>query len=346
MSELRWDPLKANWAIITEGRGRRPQDFLAPREKLAVTSCPFCYGKEQKTPPEVYALRPDGSQPNQPGWQVRVIPNKFPALQIEGELDSQAHGLYDRMNGIGAHEIIIEHPDHQRDMADLNGAEIAEVFKALRARMIDLRNDIRFRYLFAFKNHGIEAAANVPHSHSQLIAVPLVPPMISTELAICRDYYGHKERCLICDLLHQERQEKSRVVYDDGNILVYAPYASSFPFELRIAPLQHGHDFTAQTDQQLLSLGDAMSDTLKRLRTALRDPPFSFILHTAPPMHMRKGHPDYWHSLPFDYHWYIELAPKLTKMAGFEWGTGFHMNPTPPEESAEFLRNADPGLIR
>ena len=199
MSELRWDPLKANWSIITEGRGRRPQDFLVPREKLSVTACPFCYGKEQKTPPEIYASRPDGSAPNQPGWQVRVIPNKFPALQIEGELDSRAHGLYDRMNGIGAHEIIIEHPDHERDMADLNGTEIAEVLKAFRARMIDLRNDVRFRYLFVFKNHGTEAAANVPHSHSQLIAVPLVPPMISTELEICRDYYQHKERCLICD---------------------------------------------------------------------------------------------------------------------------------------------------
>lgn len=346
MSELRWDPLKANWAIITEGRGRRPQDFLAPREKLSVAACPFCYGKEDKTPDEIYALRPDGSRANQPGWQVRVIPNKFPVLQVEGELDNQAHGLYDRMNGIGAHEIIIEHPDHERDMADLDGNEIAEVFKALRTRMIDLHNDTRFRYLFAFKNHGIEAAINVPHSHSQLIAVPLVPPIIATELAACREYYQRKDRCLVCDLLRQERQEKSRVVRDDGNILVYTPYASCFPFELRIAPLQHGHDFTSQSDQQLLALGDALSDTLKRLRITLRDPPYSFILHTAPPMHLRKGRPDYWSSLSFDYHWHIELAPKLTKMAGFEWGTGLHMNPTPPEEAAEYLRNADPNLIR
>lgn len=346
MSELRWDPLKANWTIITEGRGRRPQDFLAPRERLAVTACPFCYGKEQKTPPEIYALRRDGSSSNQPGWQVRVIPNKFPALQIEGELDSRAQGLYDRMNGIGAHEIIIEHPDHERDMADLNGVEIAEVLKAFRVRMIDLRNDIRFRYLFIFKNHGIGAAVNVPHSHSQLIAVPLIPPMITTELEICRDYYQRKERCLVCDLIRQEREEKTRVVRDDGNILVYAPYASSFPFQLFIAPLQHAHDFTSQTDQQLLALGDALSDTLKRLRAVLRDPPYSFILHTAPPMHMRKGRPGYWGSLPFDYHWHIELVPKLTKVAGFEWGTGFHMNSTPPEEAAEFLRNADIGMIR
>jgi UDPglucose--hexose-1-phosphate uridylyltransferase len=170
--------------------------------------------------------------------------------------------------------------------------------------------------------------------------------MISTKLEICRDYYQHKERCLICDLIHQERQEKTRVVSDDGNILVYAPYASSFPFELFIAPLHHCHDFTAQTDQQLLALGDALSDTLKRLRAVLRDPPYSFILHTAPPMHLRKGRPGYWGSLPFDYHWHIELVPKLTKVAGFEWGTGFHMNPTPPEEAAEFLRNADVKLMR
>ncbi len=345
MSELRWDPLKNNWSIISKGRSRRPQDFLQQRDKTATTACPFCYGNEDKTPAEIYAERPNHSKANQPGWQVRVIPNKFPALRIEGELNNQAEGLYDRMNGIGAHEVIIEHPDHDRTMADMTVEEIAGVFKAFRTRMLDLRNDSRFRYLFVFKNYGIEASANVPHSHSQLIAVPLIPPMIATELETCRDHYKSKERCLVCDLLRQERFSKERVVRDDGNYLVYTPFASSFPFELMIAPLEHSHDFTLQTDQQLLLLGETMRDTLGRLRSVLRDPPYSFILHSAPPMHLRWGRPDYWASLPSDYHWHIELAPKLTRVAGFEWGSGFHINPTPPEEAAAFLRNADPSVI-
>ncbi|HEY5672745.1 MAG TPA: DUF4931 domain-containing protein [Malonomonas sp.] len=342
MSELRWDPLKNNWTIITQGRSRRPQDFIQQRSQVEMASCPFCNGNEAKTPPEIYAYRPNTSKANQPGWQVRVIPNKFPALRIEGELNNQAEGLYDRMNGIGAHEVIIEHPDHERSMADLTAEEIAEVLKAFRTRMLDLRNDSRFRYLFVFKNYGVEAAANVPHSHSQLIAVPLIPPLVANELAACREHFERKQRCLICDLLSQERNSKDRVVRDDGNFLVYAPFASSVPFELMIAPLDHSHDYTLQTDQQLLLLADTLRDTLRRLRTVLRDPPYSFILHSAPPMHLRWGRPDYWASLPADYHWHIEIAPKLTRVAGFEWGSGFQINPTPPEEAAEFLRNSDP----
>ena len=288
---------------------------------------------------------PNGSKPNQPGWQVRVIPNKYPALQVEGALDNRAEGLYDRMNGIGAHEVIIEHPDHERSMADLTAEEISEVLKAFRSRMLDLRNDSRFRYMFVFKNYGVEAAANVPHSHSQLIAVPLIPPIITSELSSCREHFKRKERCLVCDLLNQERNSKERVVRDDGNFLVYAPFASSVPFELMVAPLEHSHDFTLQTDQQLLLLADTLRDTLRRLRAVLRDPPYSFILHSAPPMHLRWGRPDYWASLPSDFHWHIEIAPKLTRVAGFEWGSGFQINPTAPEEAADFLRNSDPTVI-
>jgi len=344
VSELRWDPLKNNWTIMTTGRGRRPQDFLQKREQVQMAACPFCSGNEAKTPPEIYAHRPDGSKANQPGWQVRVIPNKFPALRIEGELNNRAEGLYDRMNGIGAHEVIIEHPDHEKSMADLSTEELAEVLKAYRARMLDLHRDGRFRYIFVFKNFGVEAAANVPHSHSQLIAVPLVPPLIATELESCREHFARKERCLICDLLRQEQAAKDRVVRDDGNFICYAPYASKFPFELMIAPLEHSHDFTLCTDQQLLLLADTLGDSLRRMRSILRDPPYSFILHNAPPLHLRRGRPDYWGSLPVDYHWHIEIAPKLTNVAGFEWGSGFQMNPTPPEEAAEFLRQADPTI--
>ncbi len=323
------------------GQGRRPQDFWQQHEIPSADFCPFCPGNESKTPAEIYSHRPGGSPRNHPGWQVRVIPNKIPALGIEGELDNRAEGLYDRMNGIGAHELIIETPDHETQLADLSIEQITEVLKAYRARMLDLRNDSRFRYIFIFKNCRVGTATHIRHSHSQLIAVPLIPPLVATELNSCREHFQRKERCLVCDLIRQERKQKERIVNDDGTFLVYAPYASRFPFELMITPVEHKHDFAAQTDQQLKLLASVLRDALQRIRTVLRDPPYSLILHSAPPVHSRWGRPDYWAMLPFSYHWHIELAPKLTRMTGFEWGSGFHINPTAPEEAADFLRRAD-----
>lgn len=341
MSELRWDPLSNNWTIMALSQGRRPQDFWLSQEQVAESFCPFCSGHESRTPIEVYAHRPAGSAPNQPGWEVRVIPNKVPALGIEGELTSRAEGLYDCMSGIGAHELIIETPQHGIRMSDLSLDHLTEVFKAYRLRMLDLRNDSRFRYIFIFKNWGIGSAANICHSHSQLIAVPLVPPMVATKLQTCQEHFVRKERCLVCDLIAQERQSKERVVRDDGHFFVYAPYASRFPFELMIAPSTHQHDFAAQSDAQLRQLAATVRDSLRRIRSVLRDPAYSMIIHSSPPMHSRWGRPDYWSRMPYSFHWHIELVPKLTRVTGFEWGSGFNINPTAPEEAADHLRRAD-----
>jgi UDPglucose--hexose-1-phosphate uridylyltransferase len=272
---------------------------------------------------------------------VRVIPNKYPALRIEGGLDKRGVGLYDVMNGIGAHEIIIETPEHDRNLADLSPAEITDVFRAFRARLLDLRRDHRFRYIFIFKNFGLEAGAAIPHPHSQLIALPVTPPTATTELNVSREYYERKERCLICDLLRQEREDGRRIVRDTGDFVVHTPFASRHPFELRLLPGRHSHDFALLTDAEMTALAEVLKETLLRLRAVLRDPPYNFVLHNAPPMHLRLGKPAYWQSLPYDYHWHIELIPRLTKIAGFEWGTGFYMNPTAPEEAAAFLRDAD-----
>ena len=179
MSELRWDPLKLHWVIIATERGRRPRDFAVEAETGVQTSCPFCYGNEDKTPREIFAIRPSGP-PNTVNWQVRVVPNKYPALRVEGELKSRGYGLYDVMDGIGAHEIIIETPDHDRGLADLTPAEITGVLQAYRARLLDLRQDRRLRYMVLFKNHGTRAGATLSHAHSQLIAVPLTPPVART----------------------------------------------------------------------------------------------------------------------------------------------------------------------
>lgn len=341
MSQLRWDPFKRHWVIVVDRLGRRPRDFILERPEQVTTACPFCYGQEEKTPGEVFAIRPDGSLPNRPGWRVRVIPNKYPVLRIEGNLDKRGEGIYDVMNGVGAHEVIIETPDHQRDMAAFSVGELADVLRAYRARIIDLRRDERFQHIIIFKNHGPAAGASIPHAHSMLLALPVIPPHLQISLAACREFFQRKERCLLCDILVQETDDGRRIIRDDGDYLTFAPYASRFPFEVMIAPRRHGHDFALLEDRDLPRLAEAMSDVLRRQRNVLRDPPFNFILHNAPSSHYRPGKPGYWESLPYDYHWHIELVPRLTKPAGFEWGTGFHINPTSPEEAAHFLREAD-----
>jgi UDPglucose--hexose-1-phosphate uridylyltransferase len=245
------------------------------------------------------------------------------------------------MEGIGAHEVIIETPDHAKGMADLSAAEITNVLVAYRARFVDLRRDPRFRYMVLFKNHGRQAGARISHSHSQLIAVPLTPPVAATELRVCQEFYESKERCIFCDLIEFELHEGVRVVKDFSNFVTLAPYASCFPFELRLYPKRHSHDFALMNDAQLAELAVALKDMLLRIKTVLRDAPYNFILHTAPPMHRRPGKPEHWNSLEHDYHWHIELVPRLTQVAGFEWGTGFFINPTSPEDAAQFLRDSD-----
>jgi len=344
LSEFRWDPLKGTWVIIENQRVRHPGEFLIDRQKSSITICPFCPGQEGKTPPEVYALRPGDTAANGPGWQVRVVPNKFPVLRIEGQLNQQSDGLYKSMHGIGAHEVIIETVDHKRSLAQLDIVETTSVLQAYRARLLDLRKDPRFRYLQIFKNHGVEAGAPLPHSHSQLMAIPITPPVTRSELNTCREHFRNSGRCLVCDLLAREIADGQRIVYNDGRFLILAPYASCFPFELRLFPLQHNHDFALQNDSELADCARALQEMLRRLHRLLGDPPYNFILHTAPPVHAQFSKPGYWETLPRDYHWHIELVPRLSQIAGFEWGSGVFINPLAPEDAARYLREIDLSL--
>lgn len=341
MSEFRWDPLKRNWVITSNHRPRKPGEFRVDREVTPVTMCPFCPGQEHKTPPEIFAIRPQGSGPNTPGWQVRVVPNKFPVLRIEGDLREHKEGLMQSLPGVGAHEVIIETPNHQHSLAQLDVAEITGVLKAYRARLLDLRRDRRFRYLQIYKNHGVEAGAPLPHAHSQLMAVPITPPLVRRELNNCRDHYLEQGRCLICDILSQEISDGRRIVDNDDRFVVLAPYASCFPFELCLFPISHNHDFALQSDDELVHCAKALQTMLRRLYILLNDPPYNFILHTAPPIDSMGGKSGYWETLTQDYHWHIELVPRLNQIAGFEWGSGFFINPLTPEDAAIFLRDID-----
>ncbi len=330
MPELRKDPITGRWVIIATDRAKRPGDFAREQVTLkGVRFCPFCPGAEHKTPPEVLAYRKEG-RPNEGGWTLRVVPNKFPALRVEGELDRQGEGLYDRMNGVGAHEVIIETPDHVVSLADLPEKRVEDVFWAFRDRIVDLKKDHRLRYILLFKNHGEAAGASLEHTHSQLIALPVVPKRVQEEINGARRYFDFKERCIYCDIARQEEQSGARVVLETDHFLAVAPYAPRFPFETWVVPRLHSSHFEDTDIETMANLAWIFRSTLRKMEKVLEHPPYNTVIHTAPVQEAPMAH----------YHWHIELIPKLTKVAGFEWGTGFYINPTPPEEAAAFLREA------
>jgi UDPglucose--hexose-1-phosphate uridylyltransferase len=333
MPELRKDPIVGRWVIISTERARRPSELKgAPAHAPKPGAfCPFCPGAEDKTPAEVLAYRDGPPRPNGPGWTLRVVPNKYPALKIEGNLDKQGDGPYDKMNGIGAHEVVIETNRHDQQLADLDEAAVERVFLAFRERISDLKRDIRFRYVMVFKNHGATAGASLEHSHSQLIALPVVPITVAEEMRGARHYYDYKERCIFCDITRTEIADGRRVVYENKGFVVLEPYAPKLPFETWIVPKQHHASFEEADRASLPLLANAMRTALRKLRAALDDPPFNFMLHTAPFSDREAAH----------YHWHVEIIPTLSQVAGFEWGSGFYINPTPPEDAAAFLRSLE-----
>lgn len=340
MPQLRKDPVLGRWVIISTERGKRPTDFATEPEDRKGGFCPFCAGNEDKTPPEVMSYRDEGTKADTAGWQVRVVPNKFPALAIEGELDRAGEGMYDKMNGVGAHEVIIETPDHDRSLADLPVDHIALVVKASQERMVDLQGDTRFRYIQLFRNRGFLAGASLEHPHSQMIALPILPKRLIEELSGSKKYYAYKERCVFCDMVAQETWTKTRIISENDLFIAMAPFAARFPFEVWILPVKHMPSYDVMDQETRAAYASILKDTLKRVNAALNNPPYNMIVHTSP-----TGERD----LKY-YHWHVELMPKLTKIAGFEWGSGFYINPTPPEEAAKYLREVDitehPGEVR
>ncbi len=331
MPELRKDPVLGRWVIISTERAKRPKDFKFQPENrvLSPAECPFCPGNEKATPPEIYAQRESGTEPNTPGWSLRVVSNKFPALRIEGELNRRGEGIYDRVNGIGAHEVIIESPDHSCDLADLALEGFVHVVLAFQKRIIDLKKDSRFRYVMIFKNSGAAAGASLEHSHSQLIATPVVPKQVVEEMDGAKRYYEYRERCIFCDIIAQETKNRKRLINENNSFIALCPFAPRFPFETWLLPRNHTSNFEDAPETELRDLAAILKDTLLRLKAALNTPPYNFIIHSAPLT--LKG-------IDF-YHYHLEIIPVLTRIAGFELGTGFYINPTPPEESAAFLKN-------
>ncbi|MFQ5841038.1 MAG: galactose-1-phosphate uridylyltransferase [Thermodesulfobacteriota bacterium] len=332
MPELRKDPIIGRWVIISTERGRRPSEFLPEEIRTRGGFCPLCEGNEDKTPPEVFSIRENGSPPNSTGWTLRVVPNKFPALRVEGDLDREGEGLYDKMNGVGAHEVVIETPNHDETLSTLPNDRVIQVLTTYRERILDLTQDQRIKYTFVFKNHGAAAGASLEHSHSQIIALPVVPKRVSEEIDGAKVYYEYKDRCVFCDIIRQEMAYKGRMIGENSGAIALAPFASRFPFETWILPKDHSAYFYHTQPAQFEDLASLLSEVLRKIDSTLPRSPYNLMLHTKPSNEKDETF----------YHWHIEIIPKLTKVAGFEWGTGFYINPTPPEEAAKFLREALP----
>ncbi len=337
MAEMRHDPLHRRWVVIAPERAQRPTDFKSHGEEPGGDD-PFAEGNEDQTPPEIYAIRKSGSKKNGPGWTVRVVPNKYPGFRVEGELERSGDGLYDRMNALGAHEVIIEGPRRDEDMTQFTPDHLFDLGTVWRERMTDLMRDIRLRYVLLFKNHGRIAGTSLSHPHSQVIATTITPRNISHKLEAAREHYDQRERCLICDMIQQELRERSRIVTVNDRFIAFAPYASRFDFEVMVMPRYHQHDFRQIADEDLKAFMVTLQEVLLRLRLALDNPPWNFVLQSAPNSESDSPRPTHWTTLKYDWHWHVEITPRLSVSQGFEWVTGFFINTTPPEQAAEVLR--------
>jgi UDPglucose--hexose-1-phosphate uridylyltransferase len=336
MPELRKDPIVGRWVIIATDRAKRP---VAPKEEALSAPggyCPFCAGHEEDTPHEILAYRDRGTRPNEKGWRVRVVPNKFPALQVEGQLNKRGDGIYDKMNGVGAHEVIIECPHHEITLAHLSEDNIREVLWVYRDRLVDLKKDTRLVYGMLFKNVGALAGASLEHTHSQLIVTPIVPINVMEEMTGSLEFFNYRGRCIYCDMIHQELATEKRLVLDMPNFIAFCPYAARFPFETWIVPKAHASHYENIQKNEVEELGTVLKTILMKLEAGLDRPAYNYIIHTAPFDAQLLPH----------YHWHLEIIPRLTRVAGFEWGTGFYINPVPPEQAAAYLRETEVDLHR
>jgi UDPglucose--hexose-1-phosphate uridylyltransferase len=327
MPEFRRDPITGRWVIIASGRASRPWHIGATRASSG--PCPFCAGNEAMTPPEVWAQRDPKTNANAPGWRLRIVPNKYPALENSGAWSAKGDGFYQSMNGLGVHEVIIESPDHVTRMSALSAQQFADISRAYRARLRALGNDSRWRYLMIYKNQGERAGATLEHVHSQLTALPTVPKEMIDEIDGANKHFAATGRCIYCEVSRQTIESGERLVADSERFVALCPFAPRFGYETWILPKNHAAAFTESSDEDMTAFGQILRGVLLKLDRCLDHPPFNYFIHSAPPDNAANPH----------YHWHMEILPQLTRAAGFEWGSGVHMNSVAPEDAARLLRD-------
>jgi UDPglucose--hexose-1-phosphate uridylyltransferase len=317
MSEIRKDSIVDRWVIIAKNRASRPNEYESVRQHHTDKPCPFCEGNEALATPEIVAYRDAGSKPNQPGWRVRVIPNKFPAVELGGDLAST-----------GIHEVIIETPKHVVSTTDLSSAELVDVLRIYRDRLRAAAEQPAIKHGLIFKNVGPAAGASIEHAHSQLLALPIVPSAIAEELAASQAYFNESGKCIFCTLIESEMASSARVVLETESFLAFCPFAARFPFETWLVPKQHAVHFAAIGAQEMTELAGVLRSCIENIGRAAGQADYNYLIHTSP----FDMHPE------SHYHWHIEILPRMTTQAGFEWGSGCFINPVPPEEAAQLLR--------
>ena len=327
--EIRHDPITSRAVIIAEDRAARPCDFVLPEPvgEGANDNCPFCVGNEGQTPGEIDAFREKGSRPDQPGWSVRVVPNKYPAVRQSVSPEPIQKGFLSSIGGFGSHEVIIDTAEHLASVSQLSPAQYTDVLRMYQRRLLDLSKDRRLAYGLIFKNVGPAAGASLVHSHSQLIATPVVPSVIEEELQGAAKYQVLRGRCVWCDLIERARTE-GRVVMETDHFIAACPYAPRFPLETHVLPTMHVRQFEETIEDLLAELSELMVYLIGKIETTLGIIAYNYLIHTSPfdPEENRQ------------YHWHVEIIPRTTSIAGFEWGSGYYINPVPPELAAAKLR--------
>lgn len=328
MSELRKDPIVERWVIISDDPVRSPSLVGQTGQGEPGGLCPFCPGNEHLCPPEILANRPNDSSPNDPQWNLRVIPSRSPLLVVEEEYKRMGEGLYDKITGVGANEVIIETPRHETRQGRMSVPEFENLFWAYRDRIIDLKKDTRMRYVLIYKNAGSFSGATLDHAYSLLMALPIVPRSILEEIEGAKKHFHYKERCIFCDVVRQEIQLETRVVCESDEFLAIEPFAPRLPFETWVLPKRHVPRFENIEPREIHDLASLFKEVLCRLDAGLNCPSYNYYIHTAP----------FGNECDPYFHWHIEILPRLVPRTGLEWGSELYLNSTPPEEAALFLR--------
>ncbi|KAL9244786.1 hypothetical protein vseg_018512 [Gypsophila vaccaria] len=334
-SQIRHDPISNKWVIFSPTRSKRPSDFKSPAPAPDPTrtrpdqQCPFCLGRESECAPEIFRVSDD---PDQTHWRVRVIQNLYPALSRDARPDDPYPGLGSGGNGVvagfGFHDVVIESPEHPIGLSDLTRVRVGEVVMAYKKRVIQICGFGSIRYVQIFKNHGASAGASMSHSHSQIIALPIVPPSVSTRLKATKEYFEQNGRCILC-----EEPRKELLIHESRHFLAIVPFAASYAFEIWIIPRHHSvhfHDIDKETADDL---GGVLKLMLKKIATQLNNPPYNFMIHTSP-LNIDDSYLS-------SSHWFLQIVPQLTVLAGFEVATGCHINPVFPEEAAAILKKVE-----
>ncbi len=325
MSELRFNFVTGDWVIIAPERAKRPEDFRLSEKKEAIPAydiaCPLCAGNEDKTPPETFRINKNDN------WVVRVVPNKFSAVNSENNIIRQSTGVKKFMTGAGLHEVIIDTPLHNATIATIPVSNVEDVLLAYKRRFLDFYKISYIEHVIIFKNHGLMAGTSLQHPHSQIVGTPVIPGQLKSRIEEALRYYDDFGECLYCLILEEELNDAVRIISQNDSFVAFIPYSALSPFHIWIFPRRHIACFGSITDSELHDLANILKETLLRLHTGLGNPDFNYVIHSLSPQECEVKY----------FHWYLSIVTRVTRTAGFEIGTGMYINPSLPDSSARFL---------